>query len=129
MATEANETTPRTGPPAAVGSGANGTLYPVYAPGTEDWYCTEHQAYHPNGNRCLLEPASLKDTPPATSVRWEQDNDHPGFAPPANDSATETSPPPRSPAAGAKSSALTAAQLVRLAEAQRYLERTIDMMP
>lgn len=87
MATTAQATTPRANPPVGVGISANGIPYPVYAPGTEDRYCTGHQSCHPNGDRCLPEPASLKDTPPA-SVRLEQDNDHPGFAPPAANADT-----------------------------------------
>lgn len=70
-----------------MGISANSISYPVYAPGTEDRYCTGRQTWHPNGDRCLPEPASLKDTSPA-SVRWEQYNDHPGFAPPAANADT-----------------------------------------
>ena len=76
--------------------------------------------------------ARPKDTPPVP-VRWEQDNDHPGFCPPTatadTDTFAETHPPPLSPAAGPKPTHLSHAQLERLAQAQGYLRRTVDMMP
>ena len=70
-----------------------------------------------------------EDTPP-TPIRWEQDNDHPGFCPPTATADTSADAESASnPTAGAKSAALTAAQLARLAEAQDYLRRTVDKLP